>query len=541
MATTLSVLKHVIPLNCTHVERWETVEETVDRYGEESTREVIEVHCRPFKKFQCLCPVCHERCARDGFRHETESAWRAPDLNGVPVIMLYRPQRIKCAEHGELNEWIPWADGTGRFTEDFNDEVAWLVCQMSKTAIATFLGINWRTVGNCVKAAHDRIEPDLSQRLHCGLRRICVDETSYSSGHRYVTVVYDMDRSRVVWVHDRHGKRVFEEFCKALTEKERLAIEVVAGDGARWIDECTEEYFPNATRCVDFFHVVGWAMEALDRVRVGVAARAKREHERLSREFEREEAEAEEALGAAVRERGEAQAELDAMPRRGRPSKRKLELRAYIEELDARIAGAGDEAARAALTLEHRAALDRLEAARKAVKGAKHALGHAPENRTANQDQMIELIEAEQPDLWRAYQLKERLRLILHLRDADEAAAQLDEWIEDASSCGVRAMERLAEKIARHRDNIVNAVRLQANSARSESCNTTIKALIKMARGFRNLDNMIALIYLKCSDLVVPLHNRPQPSAEWQRIARDRANARRRAREEERRLQVTAA
>ena len=96
MATTLSVLKTVIPLNRTHVERWETVEETVERYGEEFTREVTYVHCRPYKNLQCQCPVCRKRCPRDGFRHEAESAWHAPDLNGVPVILLYRPQRIKC-------------------------------------------------------------------------------------------------------------------------------------------------------------------------------------------------------------------------------------------------------------------------------------------------------------------------------------------------------------------------------------------------------------------------------------------------------------
>ena len=153
---------------------------------------------------------------------------------------------------------------------------------------------------------------------------------------------------------------------------------------------------------------------------------------------------------------------------------------------------------------------------------------------------MIALIEAEQPDLWAAYQLKERLRLILHMRDAGEAACQLDEWIEDASSCGLAPMEKLAEKIARHREGILNSVRLQANSAKSESCNTTIKALVKMARGFRNLDNMIALIYLKCSDLVVPLRNRPQPSAAWRKRKRDEANERRRAAEELRRIQVTA-
>jgi hypothetical protein len=67
-----------------------------------------------------------------------------------------------------------------------------------------------------------------------------------------------------------------------------------------------------------------------------------------------------------------------------------------------------------------------------------------------------------------------------------------------------------------------------------------IKAMIKLARGFRNLDNMFALIYLKCSDIVIPLHNRPQPSAEWSRKRREDANRRRKEREEARRLAKAA-
>ena len=50
---------------------------------------------------------------------------------------------------------------------------------------------------------------------------------------------------------------------------------------------------------------------------------------------------------------------------------------------------------------------------------------------------------------------------------------------------------------------ILNSIQYQANSAKSESTNTTIKYLIKLARGFRTLENMFALIYLKCSDIKV--------------------------------------
>jgi len=82
MASPLSVLKKVIPLNCVHVEGWETVTRQVERYGEAFEVDEIRVHARPFKRQQCLCPECMRRCERDGHRQEGESAWRAPDLAG---------------------------------------------------------------------------------------------------------------------------------------------------------------------------------------------------------------------------------------------------------------------------------------------------------------------------------------------------------------------------------------------------------------------------------------------------------------------------
>ena len=188
-----------------------------------------------------------------------------------------------------------------------------------------FEDIDWRTVGNCVKAAHDRIEPDITIRMH-GLRRICVDETSYRKGYAYITVVYDMDRNRVVWIHEGNGLEIFRLFCESLSADERKKIEIVAGDGAQWIDTCTKEYFPNATRCIDFFHVVEWANEKLDKVRTATAAKAVREYERRKQEFQKTETEAAEAEEAARQQRIAAEAELAAMPKRGRPSKRKQEL-----------------------------------------------------------------------------------------------------------------------------------------------------------------------------------------------------------------------
>lgn len=547
MALPISILKNVLNLNLMHIEKCEEAVTTYHAYGEIYEQPSIFVHARPFKRSQCLCPICKQKCVMNGHKMEEESSWRTSNLNGRPVYILYRPQRILCPEHGALNEYIPWADGTSRFTAAFNDEVAWFVCQMSKTAICEYLSINWRTVGNCVKASHARLEPDISQRIHDNVRRICVDETSYRKGHKYITVVYDMDKNRVIWIHENHGYDVFAEFCRLLTPEEREKIEIVAGDGAAWIDSCKKEFFPNATRCIDFFHVAQWINKALDEVRISTAAKAKREYSSLRDKYIKAEAEAVIAAQKAEKEYHDALEELSKMPHRGRPSAHKIELISFIDEYEAAQAQSSEKSQsrsvgrpkKLQLTPEHEASLKEFSDRIDEFKGAKFALGHNPENCTDNQIEKLKLIENNYPDLYRAYQLKEALRLILHMKDPDQAAIELAKWIEDARNSGLKPMKELADKIENiHIENILNAIKCQANSAKSESTNTTIKGLIKLARGFRNLDNMIALIYLKCSDIVVPLCNRPQPSAEYLAKKRARANELRRLREEQRRMEL---
>ena len=146
MASPLSILKTVLNLNhnCMHVNDTEAVTVTVHRYGETFDQTRIYVHAKPYKRVQRICPICRKKCPGYDTKYDKESSWRAPNLNGVPVFILYQPKRIKCPVHGVLTEYIPWADGNSRFTADFNNEIAWMVCRMSKTAVALFEDIDWR-------------------------------------------------------------------------------------------------------------------------------------------------------------------------------------------------------------------------------------------------------------------------------------------------------------------------------------------------------------------------------------------------------------
>ena len=116
-------------------------------------------------------------------------------------------------------------------------------------------------------------------------------------------------------------------------------------------------------------------------------------------------------------------------------------------------------------------------------------------------------------------------------KDYELAENELDKWIEENKSTEFAPIAKLAEKIERHRTNILNSVKYQANSAKSESTNTTIKFLIKLARGFKSIENMFALIYLKCSDIIIPLSNRPQPTNAYKRSQREMAMRRKQIRE----------
>ena len=412
----------------------------------------IDLQVRPTAWAECRCPKCGRKRPKDGLSVREDRTWRSLDFGSIPVHLRGYTQRIKCPKHGSLVAEVPWAYPNSRFTKEFDLTVAWLAEYLSKNAISEYMRIDWETVGHCVSRAINEIEPDRSRRLN-GLVRIGIDETSYRKGHKYITVVLNHDTNTVVWAAPGHGKAVLDRFFRGLTEEQRSSIRVVTGDGAGWITAAIEEYCPNCSRCMDPFHVVAWATEAVDAVRREAWREAYNEYKQLNK----------------------------ALPRgSGRP---KLE-----DQSSALLSSAKQKVAD--------------------IKHSTYALGKAPENLTENQKIRLEMIAQQNPRLYRAYRTKEALRLLLKLDDVDEAAIELRSWLWRASHSRIPAICELARKVRRHREHILNAIRLRISNARIESTNNKIKLIIRRAYGFRNIGNMIDLIYLVCSDLEVPLPNR---------------------------------
>jgi transposase len=139
---------------------------------------------------------------------------------------------------------------------------AWLAVRTSKSATCQLLRVAWRTIGSIITRVNDDVEATVD-RLG-GLRRIGIDEISYKRSHRYLIVVVDHDTGKLVWAGPGRSEAALNVFFDELGDKRAAELTHVSADMADWIAKAVARRAPNAIRCADPFHVVAWAIEALD-------------------------------------------------------------------------------------------------------------------------------------------------------------------------------------------------------------------------------------------------------------------------------------
>ena len=226
--------------------------------------ELLVARVRPARGARGRCGVCRRRCG--GYdAGEGRRRWRALDAGTMKVFIEADAPRVRCAEHGVVVAHVPWARHGAGHTLAFDQTVAWLVTQCSKTAVTQLMRIAWRTVGAIIARVWADVEA-LGDRLD-GLRRIGIDEISYKRGHRFLTVVGDHDTGRLLWAAPGRDRATLRAFFELLGATRCALITQVSADQADWIAEIVAERCPNAVQCADPFHVVKWATEALDEVR----------------------------------------------------------------------------------------------------------------------------------------------------------------------------------------------------------------------------------------------------------------------------------
>ena len=223
------------------------------------------VAVRPDWRERDRCGVCRWRCPRYDRGHGRRR-WRSLDVGTTIVFVEAHAPRVRCPQHGIVVAAVPWARHGAGHTRQFDEQVAWLATQCSKTAITQLMRIAWRTVGSIITRVWADIDAVFGDRLD-GVRRLGIDEIAYKRGYRYLTVVVDHDSGRLLWAAPGCDRATLRAFFDELGPERSASITHVSADQAGWIADVVAERCPDAVQCADPFHVIKWATEALDEVR----------------------------------------------------------------------------------------------------------------------------------------------------------------------------------------------------------------------------------------------------------------------------------
>jgi transposase len=139
------------------------------------------------------------------------------------------------------------------------------------------------------------------------------------------------------------------------------------------------------------------------------------------------------------------------------------------------------------------------------VKGTRWSLLKAPERQTVGQLATLYEVQHANRALYRAFLLREELRLLYHLDDPRLAPAHLDAWLAWASRSRLAPFVRLARTLRAHRDGILAAIRLGLSNGRLEGLNSKIRLISHRSFGFHSADALIALVYLCCTGITIEL------------------------------------
>jgi transposase len=209
------------------------------------------------------CPECGRECSI----HDSapERTWRHLDTMQFTTLIRARTPRSDCPEHGVKTMQVPWASPQGRFTllfERFAVEV--LLASASVSQACGLLGIGWDTAQEIMRRA---VKRGLERRQLEGLKYLGMDEKSFRRGQSYITLLTDLEESRVLDAVAERTAEAAGQLWDTLSPEQKQSVEAVAVDMWEPFIQTIQTQVPEADIVHDKFHVSKYLGEAVDKVR----------------------------------------------------------------------------------------------------------------------------------------------------------------------------------------------------------------------------------------------------------------------------------
>jgi transposase len=251
---------------------WKVVRSGLEESGEKSKILYVDIDFEEGSEFPC--PVCKKPCKA----YDSEiKRWRHMNFWQHATYLSARVPRVDCAGHGVRQVVAPWARPESGFTLMFEALIVALAKEMPVSAIAALVGEHdtrlWRVVRHYVNEAHAAQDWSL-------IRAVAIDETATRKGHRYATVVVEIDlelkrKARLLYMTPERTAASVGQFAEAMGAHgaSPLQIRIAAIDMSPAYQKGVAESLPQAEVVFDRFHVMKLAGEAVDAVRKQLSAK----------------------------------------------------------------------------------------------------------------------------------------------------------------------------------------------------------------------------------------------------------------------------
>jgi len=244
----------------------------------EETDDSVIAHVARIGKRQLRCSQCRGLCSRTHGRLKTRT-WRDLSLRDRVMKLSYQPFRVSCPRCQKVKvEKVPWAEPWSRVTVSLAAAVALLARKLNWLEVARHFQLDWKTVVQIVQRV---VAEGLKQRRWKALHIIGVDEVSRKRGHRYLTLVYDLERHRLIWIGEDRKKETLDAFFRWLNPRRARSIHSVCCDMWAPYAKSIQEHVAQATLVFDRFHLVRHLLDAVDEVRRSEVRRLSRSQKDL--------------------------------------------------------------------------------------------------------------------------------------------------------------------------------------------------------------------------------------------------------------------
>ena len=255
-----------------HVQKFKSFVYGEVRLLSNTDQPTLEVDVHERRNSWALCSLCEQPASR--YDRQRQRRFEFIPLWGIKVFLLYAPRRVDCRSCGVRVEHMPWALGKRQITRNYAWHLAEWSKRMSWQEVAEAFRTTWHHVFCSVEMAviWGRERQDLS-----GIRSIGIDEIQWQKGHKYLTVVYQIDqgRKRLLWVGQHRKTKTLLYFFRWLGKERSAELQNVCSDMWQPYLKVIKKKAVNAINILDRYHVMALMSKAIDKVRAEEAKQLK--------------------------------------------------------------------------------------------------------------------------------------------------------------------------------------------------------------------------------------------------------------------------